>query len=111
MDLPIRRKSFGSLRRGSLGTGIAAAAVASSPYERRRPDGWCVTTLLDAEQVEGSTPHCRAAAPTIISRAAAPAVRKVFQEFPTLKEPPVIWSGNAGSLYIGSAGALSKRTL
>ncbi len=101
----MRVKSFGSLRRGFSGTGSFAADAASSPKPARRPEAAWTTEPFSARQDPGSTPHRAAAAPTSISRAAAPALRSGSQDCRTLDEPPVLIRP-----YFGLASACTTRT-
>jgi hypothetical protein len=102
--VPMKRKSLGSLRRGSSGIGRRAAASASAPYSSRRLVGTCKTAPFSARQADGSIPQRAAAAATNISRAVAPALRRRSHEPRTLLLPPVVMLP-----YSGAASACSTR--
>jgi len=87
--VPSRRKSFGSLRGGSFGTGSCAAFATSLPYVRRRLLELCTTAPRSARHAARSTFHVDAAASISISRAAAPALRSGSHEVRIAVLPPV----------------------
>jgi hypothetical protein len=91
--LPMNFQSFASFNLTSVGTGIAAAAVASCPNVARLPAA--VTTPSFTAIDCGETLHCFAAAATIMARAVAPALRSWSHEFAMAVEPPVPWSPRA----------------
>ncbi len=85
---PISVKFFGSLSLTSVGTGIAAAALASSPKLAFLPEA-CVRTPALTVMLSGGTFQRLAAAATSIARAAAPAWRSWSHELAIAVEPPV----------------------
>src|SRR2546427_5508224 len=87
--VPTSRKSLGSLSGASVGTGSAAAGVASVPYVSRRPVGTWITAPRSARHVARSTFHVCAAAVTSMSRAVAPALRSGSHELRIALLPPV----------------------
>src|SRR5690349_14791702 len=87
--VPSRRKPFGSLRGGSLGTGSVAALATSEPYVRRRLLAPCTTAPRSARHEVRSTFHVDAAASISISRAVAPALRNGSHDVRIAVLPPV----------------------
>src|SRR6185369_5900159 len=85
----------GFLSAGLVGTFCAAAERASAPNVALRPDAACVTVDPFAVHSAAPTPHCRAAAVSSISLAAAPATRMPYSPvLRTAVEPPVTWKPN-----------------
>src|SRR5579872_1076027 len=93
----VRRMVYesGRFSAGLDGTGIAAAAVASSPKLALFPDrSWTIRDRI-ALHSDILTPKRAAAAASSISRAAAPATVMPYCPVPrTDEEPPVAWVPN-----------------
>ena len=91
MRWPSRRNAVLGLSGTSLGALSAAASVANSPYDKRRPVGGCTTVLFSVVQLDTSTPQRLAAASTNRWRAVAPAVRRPVQAALIEPLPPATW--------------------
>src|ERR1700724_2083081 len=95
--LPMRVNRSGDLSGTSFGAGIFAAAIATLPYVRLRPDDLWNTTPWLVEHSDGCTPHFCAAAPPSIARADAPALRNAIQKSRMAVLSPVSISPNPGT--------------
>jgi len=74
--VPSRCHSSGSLRDTSSGSFRCAAAAATTPKRRVRPEGMWAMTLSAARHSSAGTSQRLAAAPISSSRAAVPAMRR-----------------------------------
>ena len=90
--LPISFHSDSGLSFGSFGTSSFAASAATSPYASFLPEAWWCTAPSCARHSPALTPQRAAAAPTSISRAAAPAWRSGTKFCRTERLPSVFWS-------------------